>query len=99
MKQILSFIKTYAIFVLLFVAQKPLFLLLEKSSTAAQTINIWDNMPRVIWHGLSLDLGMAGYLSVIPGLLLLASIWIQKKLVYPILNIYYGIVEIGRAHV
>ena len=92
MKQILSFIKTYVIFVLLFVAQKPLFLLLEKSSTAAQTINIWDNMPRVIWHGLSLDLGMAGYLSVIPGLLLLASIWIRKKLVYPILNIYYGIV-------
>ena len=38
MKQILSFIKTYVIFVLLFVAQKPLFLLLEKSSSAAQTI-------------------------------------------------------------
>ena len=92
MKQILSFIKTYVILVILFVAQKPLFLLLEKSSTAPQTINIWDYMPQVIWHGLSLDLGMAGYLSVIPGLLLLVSIWIRKKLVYPILNIYFGIV-------
>lgn len=49
-------------------------------------------MPQVIWHGLSLDLGMAGYLSVIPGLSLLVSIWIRKKLVYPILNIYFGIV-------
>lgn len=92
MKQILSFIKTYVILVILFVVQKPLFLLLEKSSTAPQTINIWDYMPQVIWHGLSLDLGMAGYLSVIPGLLLLVSIWIRKKLVYPILNIYFGIV-------
>ena len=92
MKQILSFIKTYVILVILFVVQKPLFLLLEKSSTAPQTINIWDYMPQVIWHGLSLDLGMAGYLSGIPGLLLLVSIWIRKKLVYPILNIYFGIV-------
>ena len=41
MKQILSFIKTYVILVILFVVQKPLFLLLEKSSTAPQTINIW----------------------------------------------------------
>ena len=32
MKQILSFIKTYVILVILFVVQKPLFLLLEKPS-------------------------------------------------------------------
>ena len=63
MKQIIWFVKTYATFVVLFVLQKPLFLFLEKGSATQPVDNIFTELPAVIWHGLPLDLSMAGYLS------------------------------------
>ncbi len=89
MKQILWFIKTYVTFVVLFVAQKPLFLLTEKSFASQPTDNIWAELPSVMWHGLPLDLAMAGYLSALPGLLLISMIWLRKSMVRPVLNTYF----------
>lgn len=89
MKQIIWFVKTYATFVVLFVLQKPLFLFLEKGSATQPVDNIFTELPAVIWHGLPLDLSMAGYLSVIPGLLSIAVVWLKRELVKPIMNIYF----------
>lgn len=94
MKQIIWFVKTYATFVVLFVLQKPLFLFLEKGSATQPVDNIFTELPAVIWHGLPLDLSMAGYLSVIPVLLSIAVVWLKRDLVKPIMNIYFIIASL-----
>ena len=94
MKQIIWFVKTYATFVVLFVLQKPLFLFLEKGSATQPVDNIFTELPAVIWHGLPLDLSMAGYLSVIPGLLSIAVVWLKRDLVKPIMSIYFIIASL-----
>ena len=94
MKQIIWFVKTYATFVVLFVLQKPLFLFLEKGSATQPVDNIFTELPAVIWHGLPLDLSMAGYLSVIPGFLSIAVVWLKRDLVKPIMNIYFIITSL-----
>ena len=94
MKQIIWFVKTYATFVVLFVLQKPLFLFLEKGSATQPVDNIFTELPAVIWHGLPLDLSMAGYLSVIPGFLSIAGVWLKRDLVKPIMNIYFIIASL-----
>lgn len=94
MKQIIWFVKTYATFVVLFVLQKPLFLFLEKGSATQLVDNIFTELPAVIWHGLPLDLSMAGYLSVIPGFLSIAVVWLKRDLVKPIMNIYFIIASL-----
>lgn len=91
MKQVLWFIKTYVTFVVLYVLQKPLFLIVEKASATEGADHIFSDMPAVIWHGLPLDLAMAGYLSAIPGFLLIAAIWLRKDFVRPVLNFYYAL--------
>lgn len=94
MKQIIWFVKTYATFVVLFVLQKPLFLFLEKGSATQPVDNIFTELPAVIWHGLPLDLSMAGYLSVIPGFLSIAVVWLKRDLVKPIMNTYFIIASL-----
>lgn len=91
MKQIIWFVKTYATFVVLFVLQKPLFLFLEKGSATQPVENIFTELPAVIWHGLPLDLSMAGYLSVIPGFLSIAVVWLKSE---AIMNIYFIIASL-----
>lgn len=94
MKQILWFVKTYITLIVLFVIQKPLFLLLEQGSASGHSAEAWSNLPAIIWHGLTLDLSMAAYLTVIPGLLLIAAIWMRKEIVRPVLNFYFGFISL-----
>lgn len=94
MKHIIFFIKTYFTFVVMFMVQKPLFLMLEKGSAQQPVDNIFSAMPAVMWHGLPLDLSMAGYLSIIPGFLLIAAYWFRQELIKPILNVYFAIASL-----
>lgn len=55
----------FGLWVLVFILQKPVFLFFYAEKIA-------ETFP-VIWHGLPLDFSMAGYLTTVPGLLLLAS--------------------------
>lgn len=48
---------------------------------------------RVMWHGLPLDFSLAGYLTVIPGFILIASAWTQSRILYYIRCFYYGVVS------
>lgn len=66
------FIKTYCLLLLLMVAQKPLFMAYHHGLYA--DVN-WMEWLRVIWHGLVIDRALAAYFSVIPGLLLVISVW------------------------
>ena len=91
MKQIKWFFKTYFTFVLLFMLQKPLFLLFTHSSATQPIDSVLAAMGETMWHGLPLDLSMAGYLTAIPGLLLLASIWLRIEIIRPVFNVYMAI--------
>ena len=91
MRQIVCFFKTYITFVLLFVVQKPLFMCITHSSAAHHIDGVWSNMWAVMGHGLTLDLSMAGYLTAIPALLLIASVWIRTEIICPVLNGYFWI--------
>ena len=41
-----------------------------------------------IWHGIRLDLSIAGYLTLLPGILLIVSKWWRGKSLYDIWMIY-----------
>ncbi len=81
--------------VMIFLIQKPIFLLVENSSASSPVDAIWSSMIPVMWHGLMLDLAIAGYITLLPGLMLLASVWIRKELVRPVFNTYFGLVSFG----
>lgn len=87
--RVIRFLKTYFLFVLLFVLQKPLFMLWYHSLYSG--ISIADYF-RVMAHGLKLDASMAGYLTLIPGLILIASLWIRPNIIQMVQKIYFGII-------
>lgn len=74
--RLIGFIKTYCLFVCIFVLQKPLFMLFYKSLYPDASCADWFS---VIWHGLPLDLSLAGYLTAIPGFLFITSVWTLSK--------------------
>ena len=80
MKQIAWFFKTYFTFTLLFVVQKPLFMLLTPTPAGQNIDNLFSSAFEVMWHGLPLDLSLAGYFTIIPALLLIASFWMRKEI-------------------
>lgn len=45
----------------------------------------WKDYCSVLWYGLKLDIAVAGYLCVLPGLLLMLSVWCRSK----VLNIVW----------
>lgn len=53
---------------------------------------IYKDILDVLWHGLPLDMSMSGYLTAIPALILIASIWLKPKVVAGAYNVYFGII-------
>lgn len=64
-KRIAALFATFALWIVLFVLQKPVFLLMYAD-------NLADIFP-VIFHGLPLDLSVAGYMTTVPALALTVS--------------------------
>lgn len=95
-KRIQRFFTTYFLFVLLFVLQKPIFMAyyhdLYKNSS-------FSDFFQVMWHGLPLDLSLAGYLTIIPGILLIASAWTESKVLYRIRQVYFGFISLLMASI
>ncbi|WP_455586621.1 LTA synthase family protein [Bacteroides sp.] len=90
-RRLIQFITTYFLFVFIFILQKPIFMgyyytLYNKVS--------WTDWFSVIGHGLPLDLSLAGYLTIIPGLLLIASAWTDSRILRQIRRIYFLFVSI-----
>lgn len=90
MKQrLLALLKTYVLFVLLFVIQKPLFMLFYADFFADCPFIDWWH---VILHGLPLDFSIAGYLTSLPGLLLVVSAWVSGRWLVWSLRVWFGLV-------
>lgn len=90
-KRIAFLLKTYLLFVTLFVVQKPLFMLYYHSLYEEVE---WGEWFRVMLHGLPLDFSLAGYFTVLPGLLLIVSVWTVSGALHRLLRGYYGIVSL-----
>lgn len=89
--RLIGFIKTYCLFVCIFVLQKPLFMLFYKSLYPDASCADWFS---VIWHGLPLDLSLAGYLTAIPGFLFITSVWTLSKSLYRIWCSYFLFISV-----
>lgn len=90
-ERLIAFVKTYCLFICIFVIQKPLFMWFYRSIYAEASWTDWLN---VIVHGLPLDFSLAGYLTVIPALLLIASVWSFSKALHRLACGYYLFVSV-----
>lgn len=90
-RRLIQFVTTYFLFVFIFILQKPIFMTYYHTLYTQVSWVEWFN---VIWHGLPLDLSLSGYLTVIPGLLLIVTIWTQSGIVRQIRRIYFLLISI-----
>lgn len=72
-KRLLFPLATFCATTLVMALQKPVFLLYYASEAARYGFGDWC---RVVWHGLSLDMTVAGYVTALPLLLTLLSLWV-----------------------
>lgn len=56
-------------------------------------LGIGDSL-QVIWHGASLDAAVVGYLTIVPYLVILVSVWLKSLPLRKILYFYYVFVAI-----
>ena len=70
--RVTSFVLLYVAWILVFLLQKPLFMLICSSSVDSYSL---ADIFLVMYHGLPLDLSMTGYLTLLPALLFTISIW------------------------
>lgn len=96
LRKILFIAALFAATVLLMALQKPLFLLWYASQAADASV---AEMLAVSWHGLLLDSTTAGYLCVVPLLVMIATVWIplSERAVRRILNIYFAAMSVAVA--
>ena len=92
MKKRLVFLFLYFLaFFLILILQKPLFMLYN--GACEKGLGIGDFL-QVIWHGASLDAAVVGYLTIVPYLVLLVSVWLKSLPLRKILYFYYVLVAI-----
>ena len=88
--RIISIVALYVITLLLMALQKPLFLMwyAERAADASAS-----DLANVVWHGLLLDSTTAGYIAVVPWLVMLISVWIKtsERVMERILKIYFAV--------
>ncbi len=83
--RVIFFIKYYLFWLLFYIIQKPIFMLCQHS----QMIDVkWYDCFAVMWHGLPLDLSVAGYITIVPALLLILSVWIPERWFQRITAVY-----------
>ncbi|MGX8690207.1 MAG: LTA synthase family protein, partial [Bacteroidaceae bacterium] len=78
-------IRHYISLVIIFILQKPLFMLY--ASLGRQSYGVRDWL-LVIWHGLPIDLSVAAYLTLIPLLFIIISVWTQSFPVKGLIKFY-----------
>lgn len=88
-QRIFRFLSTYIILVVVFALQHPIFAAVYHN--LLQGAGIGD-IALATWHGLRLDLAMAGYQTVIPGLIIIASVWTRSKALSIVRRAYSAIV-------
>ena len=78
-------IRHYISLVIIFILQKPLFMLYARLGRQSYGVRDWL---LVIWHGLPIDLSVAAYLTLIPLLFIIMSVWTQSFPVKGLIKFY-----------
>lgn len=73
-KKIAFVLAVFCATVLLMAVQKPVFLAYYAADAAQASVGEWLG---VVWHGLTLDSTVAGYVTALPLLLALVSLWVR----------------------
>ena len=76
---------------LLFVLQKPLFMLYNLSIDGSIR---WSDYVAVMWHGLALDATVTGYILIVPWAVLLISLFVPSLNLLKMLRPYFCIVSL-----
>lgn len=84
-------LRHYFSLVLIFMMEKPLFMLYAAGSN--HNYGIKDYI-KVVWHGLTIDFSVAGYLTILPLLLIIIGIWIKSFPVKRIIQVYDAIISL-----
>ena len=90
-KRIVYIISYFLTVLLMFVCQKPLFMLYNDAMGKDAGIN---DFVQVMWHAISLDATTAGYFTALPLLMILVSIWVKRFSLKKLLLPYYILVAI-----
>ena len=85
------FFQTLFTFVLLFIVQKPLFMLFHITLFKQYSFKDWLQVP---YHALWQDISIAACLTLIPSILLLITIWSRAKLWRRLAKIYFFIASL-----
>ena len=85
-KRIAYIVSFFCTAFLVFVCQKPLFMLYNEAMRKGAG---FGDFMQVMWHGASLDATTAGYLTAFPWLVVLVSIWLEKVPLKKLLLPYY----------
>jgi len=89
--RLILFFKTYFLFVLIFIIMKPLFMLYHHA--LYHTVSFVDYL-QVICHGFTMDLSVAGYLTVIPAIILIISSFSNRPFIKKIFIGYFVIISL-----
>lgn len=83
----------FAATVVLMALQKPVFMAWYAAEAAGAGFGGWM---AVLWHGLSLDLTVAGYVTALPLLVMLVSLWVRlpERLWRGLLTGYFALVSV-----
>lgn len=90
-KNLILFFKTYLLLILIFLIQKPLFMIYYHDIYRGTSILDWL---AVIGHGLQLDASMAGYLTLLPGIILIVSLWVKPEIMKAVSKIYFVLISV-----
>ncbi|WP_085536486.1 LTA synthase family protein [Massilibacteroides vaginae] len=88
-KRILFIVCVFFSWIVFFAVQKPLFLLYHHN--LAETHSFAEFL-QVVLNGLKLDAVVAGYLTIIPLLLTVVSVWFSGKMMQHVLKVYFAVV-------
>ncbi len=92
MRNVKTLLATFCVALLFFVLQKPVFLLYHWSQTAAE--GGFCQSLSTAWHGLPMDMCVAGYFTALPALVLLVATFVKRGPYAVILRAYFAVASL-----
>lgn len=91
-KAILKFLATFLTFVVIFIIGKVVFILTNVTMYSGMKLG---GIFAALWHGLPMDFSMAGYLTVIPGVMLTVAVGSSlKESIRGTLKFYFAVISL-----
>ena len=90
LQKIIQFFKIYLLILFVFVLQKPFFILYNHQIYSNLS---FQDLILIILHGIKLDASMSAYLTILPGIFLIVSLWAKPSVHEYFQKIYFGLIS------